>query len=778
MAAWRAALSTRLRTTRDRASASPATGPADTPEASTVAASSPAAAGPRPARCRRGRRAGALVTRAPSSARLKHQQVVDQRLEPEGLRQHGRRPGLRAVARSGWALATSACWRMAAIGDRSSCDASATNRRCRSWADCRPSSMRFTVAARRATSSSVAGWGTRRPRSSGDTASAAARMASTGASARPTTAHVVTRHDHQQGRDAADQRPADDARRLVDRLQGAGHHHAARPAVGHLGRDREEPLAVVRQLHDGLAPGLQARGERHRALGALLVACRLTRLGVVVVGDGGALGDDRAVGVEHLGHGVVLGAADQAGGPAGGHHLGRGLGLLAGRPGDPVGQCHPQGDHQRDARGHQGQRHDQRGDGGRAHPHGAQPRGAGPPQPAPAGAVGAIGAGSSGGRRRTPASSGVRRQPAVGRQPVAPRRRGASRSPLGRRAGRPCCAAAGRRPRRCSGRPRTRRPTRGRGPRACDTACPWRRIRYSSTASSRAVSSTSWPPRHTRRSARSTRRSPASSATGRSAGSRRISAREPGHEHGVRERLGEEVVGAGVEGLDLVPLAVLGGEDQDRRPHALGPQRGADPEAAHPRQHQVEDDGVVAALPGTPQPVGPVPGDVDGEALGLQARPQALGQALLVLDHEHPHAEDVTNPAPRRSPCPSARVQDPPVRRCHTAPAHSPDDVRPAVPALPPRPPPSGPQPPDAYRAPPSASRPWSPPCAPTSAPTPTPSGCRTCSATSPASAEPAGSPAARTQYVPGSVPRTTAWRCHNWRRERARAYAPLDRPA
>ncbi len=33
-------------------------------------------------------------------------------------------------------------------------------------------------------------------------------------------------------------------------------------------------------------------------------------------------------------------------------------------------------------------------------------------------------------------------------------------------------------------------------------------------------------------------------------------------------------------------------------------------------------------------------------------------------------------------------------------------------------------------------------------------------------------------QYVPGSVPRTTAWRCHNWRQERARAYAPLDRPA
>ena len=50
---------------------------------------------------------------------------------------------------------------------------------------------------------------------------------------------------------------------------------------------------------------------------------------------------------------------------------------------------------------------------------------------------------------------------------------------------------------------------------------------------------------------------------------RRISARNRATKRDVGERLRDVVVGAGVERLGLVELAVLGGEHQDRGPHAL-----------------------------------------------------------------------------------------------------------------------------------------------------------------------------------------------------------------
>ena len=112
---------------------------------------------------------------------------------------------------------------------------------------------------------------------------------------------------------------------------------------------------------------------------------------------------------------------------------------------------------------------------------------------------------------------------------------------------------------------------------------------------------------------------------------------QPGHEHRERERLGQVVVRAGVEPLDLVPLAVLGGEHQDRRPVLLGAQRLADLVAVDPGQHQVEHDRVVGVLPGQPQPVGPVVRHVDGEALGLEPDPQRRREPHLVVDDEHSH---------------------------------------------------------------------------------------------------------------------------------------------
>ena len=83
---------------------------------------------------------------------------------------------------------------------------------------------------------------------------------------------------------------------------------------------------------------------------------------------------------------------------------------------------------------------------------------------------------------------------------------------------------------------------------------------------------------------------------GRGGAPRRMSARSRASEHHERERLREEVVGAGVERLGLVVLAVLGGEDQDRRPDALVAQRAAHLVAVDAGEEDVEHDGVVRAL--------------------------------------------------------------------------------------------------------------------------------------------------------------------------------------
>src|SRR5581483_7641474 len=107
---------------------------------------------------------------------------------------------------------------------------------------------------------------------------------------------------------------------------------------------------------------------------------------------------------------------------------------------------------------------------------------------------------------------------------------------------------------------------------------------------------------------------------------------QPGGEHDEGERFGEEVVGAGVERLGFVELTVLGREHEDGRPVAGLPQRGADLEAVHPRQHDVEDDGVVAAFAGPPEAVFPVRGNIDGEPLRLQPAPYRIREARFVLD--------------------------------------------------------------------------------------------------------------------------------------------------
>ena len=112
---------------------------------------------------------------------------------------------------------------------------------------------------------------------------------------------------------------------------------------------------------------------------------------------------------------------------------------------------------------------------------------------------------------------------------------------------------------------------------------------------------------------------------------------DPGDEHRERERLGEVVVGAGVERLGLVEVAVLGREHQDRGPDAGGPEVGADLEAVAAGQHDVEHDQVEGALGGPPQAVEAVSGDLDAEALGFQAPLDGGGDLGVVLHQQQLH---------------------------------------------------------------------------------------------------------------------------------------------
>ena len=67
---------------------------------------------------------------------------------------------------------------------------------------------------------------------------------------------------------------------------------------------------------------------------------------------------------------------------------------------------------------------------------------------------------------------------------------------------------------------------------------------------------------------------------------------KPREQHDERERFDQIVVGAQVEGVGQVVLAVLGRQHQHRRPHLLRAQLPDDLVAALPRQHDVEDDRV------------------------------------------------------------------------------------------------------------------------------------------------------------------------------------------
>ena len=102
--------------------------------------------------------------------------------------------------------------------------------------------------------------------------------------------------------------------------------------------------------------------------------------------------------------------------------------------------------------------------------------------------------------------------------------------------------------------------------------------------------------------------------------------------------LGEIVVGAAVQALDLVGDLGPGRQHQHRGGVPGGPQPPQHREAVQLGQHHVQQNHVVNGAEGVVQPRFAVVTDVHGVAVHLQQVPKGGRQPHLVLDHQYPHA--------------------------------------------------------------------------------------------------------------------------------------------
>ena len=110
------------------------------------------------------------------------------------------------------------------------------------------------------------------------------------------------------------------------------------------------------------------------------------------------------------------------------------------------------------------------------------------------------------------------------------------------------------------------------------------------------------------------------------------------HQLGEAERLGQIVVGAEREPLHDVVEAARGSEHEDLRVRALVVEDTADLVAMRAGQVAVEHDDVVRVHARVEQRAVAVAGDVYGHALPAEPAGDRIGDAPLVLCHQHPHA--------------------------------------------------------------------------------------------------------------------------------------------
>ncbi|MDQ1646315.1 MAG: hypothetical protein QOJ50_2499 [Cryptosporangiaceae bacterium] len=112
---------------------------------------------------------------------------------------------------------------------------------------------------------------------------------------------------------------------------------------------------------------------------------------------------------------------------------------------------------------------------------------------------------------------------------------------------------------------------------------------------------------------------------------------EPGQELVEGERLGQVVIGPGVQAGDPVRHFAAGGQHQDWDADPALTQGPAHVQAVQPRQHQVEHEAVVARGGGLDQSLGAGVPDLHLMPGLAQALGEQIGEAPLVLDHQHPH---------------------------------------------------------------------------------------------------------------------------------------------
>jgi hypothetical protein len=110
-------------------------------------------------------------------------------------------------------------------------------------------------------------------------------------------------------------------------------------------------------------------------------------------------------------------------------------------------------------------------------------------------------------------------------------------------------------------------------------------------------------------------------------------------QRGERERLGEEVVAAGVERRQLVGEVAAGGEEQHRRVDAVRPQRPTDIAAVGVRQADVQHEEIRDVFAEDPDRVTTRSRQAHLEVLGLERTGQDRPQVLIVFtdpdSHEH-----------------------------------------------------------------------------------------------------------------------------------------------
>ena len=136
------------------------------------------------------------------------------------------------------------------------------------------------------------------------------------------------------------------------------------------------------------------------------------------------------------------------------------------------------------------------------------------------------------------------------------------------------------------------------------------------------------------------------------------------------ERLGDVVVGAGVEPGDLLAPAVASGQNQHRHGATLPAPALEHRDPVHDRQAQIEHHGIVGLVGAEIVPFLAVGGEVDGVPGIAQAFLQLPRQVNVVFDHQNPHRLLLPDRAQRASRMCPVRASTLTSRTLPSSPSH------------------------------------------------------------------------------------------------------------